>query len=258
MDDAAHAVLRVNTFIQAQRDRFSHGRASEFAIAFSEIARYLGYLPIITNEVAPVAETFVSGVQRQLEEVQRERAESSGPINRPATDLEIEQLEEDSRIQQFIHLHVEAFYLFADIGLDRVGQAVEFYFGQGRACSLVKHSALKTNLSKFVTQKGLQAVPQPLLLMIQECQERVGDVRDRLIAHQRDARLTLTTAFTISTSEAWIAFGVVNPRPEEPSRTVEPPRAIMELVSAYVVAMIDWVEGNQDKARLGDRRAACQ
>lgn len=152
-------------------------------------------------------------------------------------------------LQDQLHLRHEAFYLFADVLLDRVGEAVWFYFG-GNARSIRSHTGMQKNLASYAERKGLGPIPSSLKSIIDDCQERIGDPRDSTITHARDPRKRWGTMYSLGEANTWLGESILNPTESDKFVQLEAPREIVALANAYVHQILDYIEANRDKARL--------
>src|SRR5215472_14371638 len=126
--DTAHVV---GSLIQSEWGRFQIQQADIFRSAFAHINRYLEFLMMLAKDHRTTCASWyeAEGAERDALD-RRMKGENFDltPYNDRCKDLYV-------RLQ----LEVETFYVFAKIVLDKVANAVEFYFGQGRSASLLSH-----------------------------------------------------------------------------------------------------------------------
>lgn len=117
------------------------------------ISRLAGFLAITLREYEEAAESFKQNATRQ-----DELAAEAGEGEHTLTPEEVTLYEQGTRLALVLHLKIETFYVFAKILLDKTGQTIEHYHGQGQAASLERHSKLLANLETYAEQKRLSCL----------------------------------------------------------------------------------------------------
>jgi hypothetical protein len=200
------------------------------------LERLLGFLEVSVREYQQAARALGQNFswQRELERAPRDRT-------RPSTPAEIALLEERETLTRLVHLRIETFYLFAKILLDKAGQAVEHFHGQGRGASLARHSKVVQNLETYAGQKEL-TLPADLVRLAAEVDEEIVRYRDYFVTHEQSP-LTIHATPWSPGSGASIAVSRNDPREGDPEDILSgSPEQLMQLIEKYLVAIFDLLE----------------
>lgn len=199
------------------------------------ISRLAGFLAITLREYEEAAESFKQNATRQ-----DELAAEAGEGEHTLTPEEVTLYEQGTRLALVLHLKIETFYVFAKILLDKTGQTIEHYHGQGQAASLERHSKLLANLETYAEQKRLK-LPDELLRLASEADTRIVQYRDRFVTHEQSPRTIRGTTWSKSSSPS-IHVGRVLPRDTDPEAVRSAsPRELMALIDEYVGVVLDWL-----------------
>ncbi len=154
-----------------------------------QAARLLRFLELTVAEYDEASKRFMEHARRQMR-----IAQGREPGPRPLEPDEVEGMREGEDLAAVLHLRIETFYVFAKVLLDKLAQAIQAYFGQGRGSSLSKHSKLRANLREYASQKGLSS-PAGLLDLAESLDRRVVAFRESHVVHDQSPRSFKATMF---------------------------------------------------------------
>jgi hypothetical protein len=146
-----------------------------------------------------------------------------------------------------LHLRIETFYLFAKILLDKVGLAIQHYFGPAREASLSSHSKLRRNLLEFARQRDLSPPPLSLLERMDDVETRIIAYRDYQVTHDQSPRTAKATSFVLPSREAFVSVERAFPDPEEQGVRSENPQDL-RLIDEYLLDAVEYIRANRDRA----------
>jgi hypothetical protein len=135
-------------FVESEREHFSNRHNNMFAMSFSQVIRYYGFLLLILERHSIASKRFVENSEA-LQKAIRESANNSVMVPQSL-------FQESRRLTDTLHLEIESFYLFAKILLDKVSRFLEFYFGPVRNESLDSHDDFVKNFKAYSELKGLK------------------------------------------------------------------------------------------------------
>jgi hypothetical protein len=227
-------------FVEAERSRLDHEDSHRLAFAFSQVDRYLTFMVLIADRCRESEVNFHDAEKARSEAeaaMWRREAVKLGPF-----------VDRTTEAYWRIQLDVEAFYMFAKILLGRIANAVEFYFGQGRAASLASHDCLRKNLRAFANQKGL-AVDAEFLETAERLQRDIVEFRDKQVEHQTNPRATRGLQYT---QDGPVRVSCTSLFPTERDHQVnsKPVQDLEGDVTDYLRQTIVFLNANRDKARL--------
>jgi hypothetical protein len=206
-----------------------------------QAAQLLKYLELTLAEYDEASERFMKHVRRQMAIAQQRE-----PVPRDLETDEVQALHDGEHLAAVLHLRIETFYVFAKVLLDKLAQAIEGFFGEGRTASLSKHSKLRANLREYVNQKGLSS-PDEILDLAESLDQRIVAYRDYYVVHDQSARSFKATMFD-GEGRTRIAAGRLYPRESEMEGVQsEVLHDLMEGIEEYIASVCDFVRGNREK-----------
>ncbi|MBI2590449.1 MAG: hypothetical protein HYW33_01005 [Candidatus Blackburnbacteria bacterium] len=233
----------LSKFIDSERNRFENRHDNMFSFVFSDILIYYDYLQIILERYQPLSLEFVKNTKEMHESIKIH----SGTMDAQQMKL----MGEGRKITKHLHLEIESFYLFAKILLDKISQAIQFYFGPARSLSLASHDKLTKHIENYAKTKAL-SLSSELFETIKKLKSDISDFRDYQIQHieeYRQGRVARGTAFDGDGNTKLSLFSVF---PTEKDRQYES-RHLKELegeISAYIDNVIEFIEQNKTKTNL--------
>jgi len=233
-------ISRLNEFVDAERERFTTVDNNRFAFSFSQIARYAEFIEIIARRQTEAGLKFVANA------VALQAAVPSGDPSLTAEQKRL--LEEGHKLTDAPHLEIESCYLFAKILLDKIARSIEFYFGQGRNCSLDSHDDLIKYLGRNSTIKCL-SVPARLSELALSLQQDISDLRDYRIAHDKNPRRVLGTAFGLDGKTTMIST-TIYPTPNDRQSQTKDPNDLLTEIGDYIDSVIDLIRTNRHLTKL--------
>ena len=150
-----------------------------------------------------------------------------------------------------LHLEIEAFYLFAKILLDKVAQAIQFYFGPARGISLSSHDKLLKYLASYAEAKGL-TIDESFISKVEKLKATVSDFRDYQISHieeGRRGRVMRGTMFT-SAGSSRMSIGMLYPQERDRQFETQPLNELLAEFSDYIDSVVDFIKPNQERTHL--------
>jgi hypothetical protein len=239
----------VAVFVREESESATTGTVLKSRVGHLErVNELLAYLEQSVEDYREVSAAFTANFDRMAELTQTMVEEEGTPLTPEQVDL----MKESDALGTILHLRIETFYLFAKMLLDKLGQAIESYFGQGREASLERHSKLARNLEKFAAQKGLVPPPPTLMEKIEEAGERIADYRDHYVTHPANPRMMLATGVSTETGDTWLMPFHAYPKESEavfpPPRSESPP-VLLKWIEDYVGEVLAYVVANRDRAR---------
>jgi hypothetical protein len=142
------STCKLNAFVEAHRERLKAEHGNIFAFSFSKVIRHWRFLEIIHHRHAEASAAFAANTQALLRSIP---PKGRGVFTPEQAELYVA----GDRLSVATHLEVEFFYLFAEILLDDVARAIEYYFGAARNLPLDSHDDLSKNLVKYAEAKEL-------------------------------------------------------------------------------------------------------
>lgn len=233
-------ISRLNEFVDAERERFTTVDNNRFALSFSQIMRYAEFIEIIAGRQTEAGLKFVANAAALRAAV------PSGGASLTAEQRRL--LDEGRKLTDALHLEIESFYLFAKILLDKIARSIEFYFGQGRKCSLDSHDDLIKDLGKYSTIKRL-SVPAKLLELALSLKQDISDLRDYRIAHDKNPRRVLGTAFGLDGKTTMIST-TIYPTPNDKQLQTRDPNDLLTEIGDYIDSVIDLFGTNRHLTEL--------
>jgi hypothetical protein len=161
------SLSELSQFIVEERMRFDTRDNNLFSTSFSAIGRYHSFLQSIVERHRAASAAMMANTRAMY------------PPNRPSgirqfTDAEMRLHEDAVRFQQAVQLEEESFYLFAKMLLDKVAQAVGFYFGPARGCSTKSHDDFTKCIRRYCELKGLE-LSDDLVAHVEHLKSDVAD-----------------------------------------------------------------------------------
>lgn len=233
----------ISNFIRTERDRFSDKRNNSFAFGFGQIRRYYDFLQIILRYYDSANKAFMENTKRTQEFIK-----SGG---KGWSDEQRKELDRGYEFSNKLHLHIESFYMFAKILLDKIAQAIYFYFGNSKTMFQSHHDMIG-RIQSYVSERGLIPIPEPLLNRMKQLQELVSDFRDDVITHQYSPRAMKATMFNYTTGETWMMDHRIEPKEGDKQRESMPITQLIKLIDDYIAEIINYLLANKDRAYLGE------
>jgi hypothetical protein len=230
----------LNTFVDEERERFTTFDNNKFAFSFSQIARYLGFVHVIVVRHADAGLKFVANTKAL------QAAAPSGGLS--LTEEQRRLLDEGHKLTDLLHLEVESFFLFAKILLDKIAHSIEFYFGQGRGKPLDSHDDLVKNFGEYSHLKKL-SVPANLPTLASSLKKDISDLRDYRIAHDKNPRRVLGTAFNTDGTTSMIST-TIYPTPKDKQLQTRDLNDLVREIEEYIGTVIDFIRANRGLTNL--------
>lgn len=231
----------ISNFIQSERDRFETRHNNIFSFSFSSIITYLEYLEIIFDRYQKSSSDTI--INSKL--IRESFAGTNGPI--PKEHLLL--LEENRRISRGLHLEIESFYLFSKILLDKVTQAIEYYFGPLRSYSLDSHDDFTKNIQKYAEAKNLN-INSEFVALVEKCKLLISDYRDKNVSHEKSPRTMKGTSYSLETGKTKMFLNRIYPKDTEEQTESIPLDELFSLIDEYIDALIEFLNANLDKTSL--------
>lgn len=231
---------QLSDFIQSERVRFEVKYNNMFAFCFSEIQHYHDYLKIILARYEQASADFIEQSKKMM-------MPSPDQAGEELWKLHIESVELTTRL----HLEIESFYLFAKILLDKIAQAVEFYFGTARKMSLQSHDKFTKLFKNYAEIKGLK-LDNRMVTVIEKLKDDISDFRDYQISHihsNRRGRLSRGTIFDRE-GNTRLSVNVIYPKEKEKQHDSQLPKEAMKDIDNYIKAILFFINTNKDKTEL--------
>jgi hypothetical protein len=234
----------LSDFISSERDRFETKDNNTFAFAFSEVSRYFAYLEIIAERYRKWQEEYRANTQAFQDSIL--------PGHNALTSEQQQLYEDGVKLSTLLHLEIETFYLMAKILLDKIAQAVEFYFGPERSLPLSSHDKLSRNFKKYHERKSLE-VSAEIFKTIDQLKSDISDFRDYQISHivdYRRGRIVRGTAFSNTEGDARLSIAMLYPGKKDKQYDSRPLTELLRELDEYVIQVVQLIEHNTAKTHL--------
>jgi hypothetical protein len=243
-----HTHEKLLDFIRSERERFETSQSNTFAFAFGEVSRYFEYLQIISERYEICEQEFVNNTKAFQASLRQG--------NHPLTNDQMNLHEQAVEITARLHLEIETFYLFAKILLDKVAQAIEFYFGPARGLPLASHDKLAKFLEQYGQAKGL-VINVPILGIVTQLKSDVSDFRDYQISHIEESRRGRVTRGTLFNADGntRLSIGMLYPKEKDRQYDTKPLNELLDDLKNYIDSVVDFIKTNEAKTclKLGGR-----
>lgn len=233
----------ISNFIRTERDRFSDKRNHSFAFGFGQIRRYYDFLQIILRYYDSASKAFMENTK-----LMQEFAKNGG---KGWTEEQRKELDRGYELSSELHLHIESFYIFAKILLDKIAQAIYFYFGNSKTMFQSHHDMIG-RIQPYVSERGLSPIPESLFNQMNQLKEQVSDFRDDVITHQYSPRAMKATMFNYTTGETWMMNHRIEPKEGEGQREGIPLTQLTKQINGYILEVINYLSSNKNKAYYGN------
>lgn len=233
-------MTKLSDFIGLHRERFDLRENNIFAFSWAKVTRRLDFLTVIESRYRDQSAAFVANSlsTRAL----------AKPGTHPVTAEQAALHQQGRQLGIQVHLEIEAWYLFAKIVLDDVARAIEYYFGPARGLALDSHDNLCARIEKYAEAKAL-VLSQEFVAKAAELKQRISDIRDYQISHEKSPRTMQGTTW-IGSGGVCIQVGRLFPKEGEmPVQTEDLVELRVEL-DRYLDLVAGFVEGNESKSRL--------
>jgi len=211
--------------------------------------RYYGFLTLIRNRYEEANAPYMDAMERQLEAIKKETAETNRPEPRFVTPEEWEEMQKTTELGKRLHLEIESFFIFANILLDRIACTVRYYFWRR---SDWNHWQLAANLENICKKKAFTVPSDDFLRLPGELQEKVVSYRNTRVEHVEEPHLRFATSWGPD-KKAKIMPTFLYPTEKEVKELQNASGDLDELLSlldTYMVAMLDFFDANADKSAL--------
>jgi hypothetical protein len=139
--------------------------------------------------------------------------------------------------------------LFAKIILDDVARAFEHYFGSACKLALDSHDDFSRRLTDYAKAKGL-TVSTKFLEVVADLQQRISDVRDQKLSHEKSPRTMQGTSWSGS-GGASIVLTRLYPRDKDPQQfSSEELPQLRQAIESYPDTVIACIAANESKTAL--------
>lgn len=220
----------------------SDDRNNPFAFCFAQIRRYYDFLRIILHYYEAASKAVVENT-RLMQEFGKSGVKGW-------TDEQRKELNRGYELSTELHLQIESFYIFAKILLDKIAQAVYFYFGNSKT-SFQSHHTMIDNLQTYTTEREVSPPPKTLLEKMSEIRVKVSNFRDEVIIHQYAPRAMKATMFDYTTGETWLVDHRIHPKEGERQRESLPPTQLIKDLDDYIEEVFSYLSSSKDNAYLG-------
>ncbi|MEY9194748.1 MULTISPECIES: hypothetical protein [Bradyrhizobium] len=233
---------KLSDFIADHRERFADVDTNVFVFAWAKITRRLGFLSIIEHRYLEASAAFIANSQA-LQALTQPGAhpvtEEQAALHRAALPLVAD-----------LHLQIESYYLFAKIILDDVARAIEHYFGSARNLALDSHDDLSRWLPAYAEGKGL-TVSKQLLESVADLRQRVSDVRDQKVSHEKSPWTMQGTSWSLDGGGASMVMMRLYPRETDPRQfNSEQLPKLTQAIEIYLDLIVGCIVANEDKTTL--------
>ena len=161
--------------------RFAEEHNNMFAFALGAINRYYFFLRTTYERHRTASNAYVDNTTAF-------RATVLPGVHQ--LDAEQLRLSEEARILSLtVQMELETFYIFPKVLLDKLAQAIGFYFGPARGCLTSSPDDLSKSIRTYAALKGL-VLPESLVEEMEHLRTDVADFRDKQISHEKSPRTT--------------------------------------------------------------------
>ena len=237
-----------SAFIQARvRHQDIHG-VNLLNSALSSWIRYHDFLVIIRDRYEQLSTPYIEAIIKGFDSVKTEAGPGQSSSRTLTTEEQLE-MQRLHQIGQVLHLDIESFYVFANILLDRIASTFRYYFWRKPEWN---HRQLMESISKICEKKSLSVVPDNILGMPADLEQRIVKYRNKLIEHVEEPRIVHATRWDAD-KKAKIAPSLLFPMDEEEDSFQHSTGDIDEIlarVDRYIIAMLDFFDANAEKSIL--------
>jgi hypothetical protein len=228
-------------FIAVHRERFGEIDTNVFAFAWGKVTRRLEFLAIIEARYLEASSAFIANSEAGRKLV--------NPGTHPVTSEQIDLHRAARPIVADLHLQIESYYLFAKIVLDDVARAFEHYFGAARGLALDSHDDFARRLPAYAKAKEL-SLSSELLAAVTDLRQRISDVRDQKVSHEKSPRTMQGTSWSGS-GGANIVLLRLYPREKDPQQfnSEELPH-LRQAIENYLRLIVACIVANESQTAL--------
>jgi hypothetical protein len=212
-------------------------------MSFAQISRYYEFVRIILSRSEDVSQKLQANTKTLMDSV------IPGSGRQALTNDQATLHEDGSRLNSMLHLEIESFYIFAKVLLDKVANAIQFYFGLGRAASLRSHDRLVKNIGSYSQQKGLR-LPQDFVATAERLKADIADYRDKEISHQNDPGQMSGTMWDGDGRGTRIAAISLYSNKVSPQKESKDLRDLFADIEAYLREVMELITSNEERTRL--------
>ncbi len=230
-------------FIVSEKDRFENRHNNMFAFAFSHITIYREYLQILLDQHKISSKKFIENHQA----LQKTFLPGTHKLTQQQLEIQVA----GRALTTQAHLEIESFYLFAKILLDKIANAIEFYFGEGRSLPLTSHDKLTKNIEKYAEIKGL-TIDKKLIETINRLKTDISDFRDYQIQHIAKERNPRTMKGTLFDAEGNVRLSLnhLYPTDKDKQHDTKTLADLIDEIDEYIEVIVKFTKANSDKTVL--------
>ncbi len=237
-----------------QEERGLIGRTEEnnyFSVVFRDVPKYYRYLLLVWPVYQGLSDQFAKVIKAM-----QETFAAAGEGSHKMTPGEMRLMEENGALQEKLHKEIESIYLFANILLDRLAAATEYYFGRG-AKPWGSFDAMRQYFKEYSENRGIALPEEDFFNRMEWLYEHVAQFRHELLVHKHEkdfhTRLLFGTGYNRDDSETIISLGLMYPKKGEQSLMTVKPREIMENLDAFLEDWVKHLRVNREKRNLSPR-----
>ena len=235
-------------FVRIQREELSADESNYFAAVFGDTLQYLEYLTVVLERYNESNAPYVKDFREMVE---RNKQEPSG-VSRQMTDAEVEEMNRRGQAQRQLQLEIETFFLFANILLDRIAAATEYYFGRGKR-QWRSFDAMRQFLTEYAKNRGLSE-PAELVDLVAWLADNVATMRHELQVHKHDRDYTVRVHFGMgidASDETFLTPGLLYPKEGEAlDMKFERPRVVYEQLGKFIAVWTKYLDENKTRRVL--------
>lgn len=238
-------------FISAERDKIRGDEQNNyFGAVFGEITKYYQYLSLTVSRYTPASSLYVASIKKLMRE-----SSLRGDGSWTMTPEEI--AEDDARFQQQTALlyELEAFYMFANVLLDRISAATQYYFGLGlTGRQWESFYSMNKHLVGYADAKKLSQPPQELLNTMHWLYNNVSNFRGDFLAHKhtkdRQVRSMMGLVFNNEHGGAYFNVGQMYPKDGETPIIAKKPDELVDYFNTFIKSWVEYLTQNSGQRNL--------
>ena len=241
----------LTAFISAERDKLRGDEQNNyFGAVFGEITKYYQYLSLTMSRYIPASSLYVASTKERMR-----KNSLRGDGSWTMTPEEI--AEYDAHLQQQTELlyELEAFYMFANVLLDRISAATQYYFGLGlTGKQWESFYSMNKHLVGYASAKKLSQPPKEFLNTMHWLYGNISDFRGDFLAHKhtkdRQVRSTMGVGFSNEHGGAYFNMGQMYPKDGETPIIAKKPDELVYYLNTFIKSWVEYLTQNSDHSNL--------